>query len=127
NPALLGETGEIRWPECGQEFLDCRLVLELGRGAFARVFLAPQSELGGRLVALKVSWHGGAEAEVLGRLHHPNIVPVHSAATDANTNLTAVCMPYLGSATLRQVVDKVGALPAAPTDARFLLEVAGQL
>ena len=127
NPALLGEPAQVCWPECGQRFLDFQLVLELGRGAFARVFLATQPKLGGRLVALKVAWHGGAEAEILGRLHHPNIVPVHSADTDPDTGLTAVCMPYLGSATLRDVIEKLSAQPATPTDARFILKAAGNL
>lgn len=127
NPALLGPPSDICWPECGQTFLDFQLVLELGRGAFARVFLATEPKLGGRLVALKVAWHGGAEAEILGRLHHPNIVPIHSVTADPKSNLTAVCMPYLGSTTLRNVIDKLRGQPAAPTAADFFLESAGQL
>jgi serine/threonine protein kinase len=124
--ALLDDPAEICWPECGQTFLDFHLVLELGRGAFARVYLATEPKLGGRLVALKVAWHGGAEAEILGRLQHPNIVPVHSVHTDPNTHLTAVCMPYLGSATLCHVLDELRAGPS-PSAARFFLDVSGRL
>ncbi len=127
NPALLKEPAEICWPECGQVFLGFHLVLELGRGAFARVFLAKQPSLGGRLVALKIAWHGGAEAEILGPLRHPNIAKVESVDTDPESNLTAICMPYVGSATLRDVIDRLGAWPTAPTDARFFLDVAGNL
>jgi eukaryotic-like serine/threonine-protein kinase len=127
NPALLQDPADICWPAAGQMFVDFQLVLELGRGAFARVFLATEPKLGGRLVALKIAWHGGAEAEILGRLQHPNIVPVHSVHVDPNANLTAVCMPYLGSATLRDVLDNLRARPAAPTAARVLLDVSTKL
>jgi serine/threonine protein kinase/Tfp pilus assembly protein PilF len=115
------------WPQCGERFLDFQLVLELGRGAFARVYLATEPRLGGRLVALKVAWHGGAEAEILGRLQHPNVVPVHSVHAVPNTNLTAVCMPYLGSTTLSDVLDKLHARPTAPAAARFFLDVSSRL
>src|SRR5690242_5891816 len=42
-------------PEVGETFLGFRLVGELGRGSFARVFLAEQEVLAGRQVALKVT------------------------------------------------------------------------
>src|SRR5205823_4725341 len=42
-------------PEAGGQFLGFRLVGELGRGAFARVFLAEQGELANRQVVLKIS------------------------------------------------------------------------
>ncbi len=40
-------------PRAGDEVSGFRLLLELGRGAFARVFLAEELSLGGRLVALR--------------------------------------------------------------------------
>src|SRR5580765_8589829 len=64
----LAPAPEIRWPEVGETFLGYRLLLELGKGAFARVFLATESKLGDRLVAIKVAYHGAREAEVLGRI-----------------------------------------------------------
>src|SRR5262249_3065825 len=42
-------------PEEGVEFLGFRLLKELGQGAFARVYLAQQSGLANRYVALKVA------------------------------------------------------------------------
>src|SRR5262249_43254869 len=42
-------------PKPGDEFLGFRLVQELGRGAFGRVYLALQGDLADRAVALKVS------------------------------------------------------------------------
>ena len=42
----------------------------------------------------------------MGRLAHPNIVPVLSARFEESVGLTAVCMPYLGAATLTDVIDR---------------------
>src|SRR6516164_3989443 len=75
---LFADTPEIRWPEAGETFLDFHLKLELGKGAFARVFLATEPKLGNRLVAVKIGQRGGAEAEILGPIKHRNIVHVHS-------------------------------------------------
>jgi serine/threonine protein kinase len=104
NPALLEEREPIAWPFEGETFLGFRLLRELGRGAFARVFLAAEPDLGDRLVAVKVSPHGGHEAQTLGRLDHPNVVKVHAVRKDERSGLTAVCMPYLGGATLEGVL-----------------------
>ena len=101
--ALLGQPN---WPAAGDEFLGFELCEELGRGAIGRVFLARQPALGNRPVVLKLSVGGAAEAETLGRLAHPNVVPVFSVEEDAATGLTAICMPYLGRATLCDVLDR---------------------
>src|SRR3954471_23330257 len=42
-------------PSAGDDFLGFRLISELGRGTFGRVFLAAQFELANRRVALKVA------------------------------------------------------------------------
>ena len=47
-------TGVTELPEVGAEFQGFKLVEELGRGAFGRVFLARQGDLAGRPVALKI-------------------------------------------------------------------------
>src|SRR6516225_2228670 len=70
---LFPDTQEIRWPEPGEQYLDFQLKLELGKGAFARVFLATEPKLGNRLVAVKIAPSGAAEADVLGRIQHRNI------------------------------------------------------
>lgn len=113
----------IHWPfENGQRG-DFTIVRELARGAFARVYLATEASTGGRLVVLKCSLHGDAEARTLGRLAHPNIVPILSARIDDESGLTLVCMPYRGSATLEDVLDHFAAAEAAPHQAAFLLDV----
>src|SRR5262245_3708660 len=106
----------------GDHLLGFTLLRELGEGAFSRVFLASEEALGGRLVAIKVSVRGAAEAETLGRLNHPNIVPVHSFHEDPDTGLTLVCMPYLGNATLADLLDRVLPGPQTPGQARLILD-----
>lgn len=91
-------------PEVGSEFLGFRLVRELGRGAFGRVFLATQDELAGRTVALKVSVDVSGESRSLAQLQHTNIVPVYSVHHDHG--LHAVCMPYFGSTTLAHLLHR---------------------
>jgi serine/threonine protein kinase len=108
------------WPLVGQKWLGFELIAPLGRGSFARVYLARQPELGNRLVALKVSPHGRIEAQTLGKLIHPHIVPVHSVQSDPDSPLSAVCMPYLGAATLCDVLDHALRESWPPTTARAL-------
>jgi serine/threonine protein kinase/Flp pilus assembly protein TadD len=105
NSSLLGSSTPAHWPRAGQLWGDFLLLRELGRGAFARVYLATEQSTGGRAVAVKLSFAGDSEARTLGRLNHPNIVPVLSARADDATGLTAICMPFLGGATLTDVVD----------------------
>lgn len=116
NSYLLAGGQPSHWPGPGERFLGFELLRELGRGAFARVFLAAEPALGRRRVAVKVSLQGASEAETLGRIEHPNIVPVHSVQEERLSGLTVVCMPYVGSATMCDVLDKVfaggGAVPA---------------
>lgn len=114
----------IDWPRAGEERADFTILRELARGAFARVYLATEASTGGRLVVLKCSRHGDAEARILGRLAHPNIVPILSARLDERSGLTMVCMPYLGSATLEDVLDHLLAVEESPPrKASFFLEV----
>jgi serine/threonine protein kinase/predicted Zn-dependent protease len=92
------------FPEAGQTIADFVLVEELGRGAFARVFLAKEVELADRPVALKVSRRGSREPQTLARLQHTHIVPVHSHRIDAVSGLHLLCMPYFGRITLSRVL-----------------------
>jgi serine/threonine protein kinase/Tfp pilus assembly protein PilF len=113
NPQLV-ESLPPRWPQAGEDLLDLHIIGELGRGGFARVYLATQPALGHRPVAVKLSRGGGAEAQTLGRISHANIVPVYSVQEDPLSGMTAVCMPYLGSATLCDVIDRCSASALKP-------------
>ncbi len=104
----------IRWPETGETIGDFTLLRELGRGSFARVFLAVEARAGNRKVVIKLTAHSGDEAHTLGQLDHPNIVPLLSAPWIAETKLTAVCMPYMGAATLHDLIDRAFPLRDSP-------------
>ena len=74
---------------------------ELGSGSFAKVYKATEDGLGHRTVVIKVGAFGDYEAGTLGRLCHPNIVPIYSFTTDSN-GISVMCMPYMGRETLRE-------------------------
>jgi eukaryotic-like serine/threonine-protein kinase len=94
----------------GAELAGFRIILELGRGAFARVYLAEEISLGRRLVAVKVSRPDGDEPRILARLQHAHIVPVHSVYDDPATGHRFMCMPYFGGADLARVLRASGGL-----------------
>ena len=73
----------LRFPDVGEELFGFRLRYELGRGAFARVFLAEQMTLGNRPVAVKISAIEGREPQTLAQLQHTHIVPIYSVHEDA--------------------------------------------
>lgn len=94
--------GTRRAPRVGDTISGFKLVGELGRGAFARVFLAEQQTLANRLVALKVTLRRTSEAERLARLQHTNIVPVYSVHDEGSAQV--ICMPYLGRVTIADLI-----------------------
>ena len=64
------------------------------------------------------------QGETLGKLSHPHIVPVYWAQPEPGTRLTAFCMPYLGSATLAHVLNRVAGQSRVPASAQVILEAA---
>lgn len=104
------------FPLAPGRFLDFELVLELGRGAFARVYLARQSELAERFVALKVSRSFSDEPQRLAQLQHTNIVPIYSVHHAGP--LRAVCMPFFGGATLADLLAPLRGGDKLPTSGR---------
>ncbi len=101
-------------PSVGDELFDFRLRRELGRGAFARVFLAEQAGLADRPVVVKVSAIDGDEPQTLAQLQHTNIVPIYSVHEDARAGLRAVCMPYFGGDSLSRILRSVWAADLPP-------------
>jgi eukaryotic-like serine/threonine-protein kinase len=124
-------TAARSFPEAGQTIADFVLVEELGRGAFARVFLAKERELADRPVALKVSRRGSREPQTLARLQHTHIVPVHSHRIDAASGLHLLCMPYFGRITLSRVLAdpqvQAGDSGAVLAESLDRLDAAGEL
>lgn len=90
----------------GDRIDDFAVVQQLGRGAFARVYLARQLSMQ-RLVALKVSAGKGDEPQALAQFDHPNIVRVYDQRVldDGATHL--LYMQYLPGGTLADVVKRV--------------------
>jgi eukaryotic-like serine/threonine-protein kinase len=93
------------FPKSGDEFYGFELVEELGRGAFARVFLAREHRLANRLVVLKIATKANNEPLRLAQLQHTNIVPIHTAFRAGPFQV--VQMPYYGRQTLANVIDHV--------------------
>lgn len=113
-----------RFPEPGEHFLRFHLRSVLGQGGAARVFLADDEDLGGRLSALKVSPDRGEEPSIMGRLQHPHIMPVHTVVRDPESGLRGLCMPYRPGRPLDQVIRRMENLPALARTARTLLDAA---
>jgi serine/threonine protein kinase/Tfp pilus assembly protein PilF len=111
--------GLTSFPEAGQTFLDFRLLRELGRGAFGRVFLAEQKGLAGRRVALKIAADLVGESQTLAQLQHTHIVPIYSVHQAGP--LQAVCMPYLGKTTIAGLLAELARHPAPPRSGLGLL------
>lgn len=99
-------------PQVGEKFLDFLLEAKLGRGAFGHVFLARQGDLANRYVALKITADIGGEARNLAQLQHTNIIPIYSV--HRVKNLRAVCMPFLGRATLADLIYQIRDLQSPP-------------
>ncbi len=91
----------------GDRVDDFQIIMELGKGAFARVFLAQQLSMQ-RLVALKVGEQKNDESPVLAQLDHPNIVRVYDERTVGG--LQMVYMQYVAGGSLRGVVDRLASL-----------------
>ena len=113
------EADPTPFPEARQTIAGFHLVEELGRGSFARVFLAQERQLADRPVALKVARTGSREPQTLARLQHTHIVPVYSYRTDPATGLHLLCMPYFGRVTLARLLAEPS-VKVAPTGAELL-------
>jgi hypothetical protein len=101
---------------------------ELGRGGMGVVYRARQAALG-RVVALKMVLAGGhagaeelarfvAEAEVVARLRHPNIVAIHEVGK--HDGLPFFSLEYVEGGSLAQRLDRA---PLSPGQAARLVEV----
>lgn len=105
HPSTLANGDSPRWPEVGDSHLDLKLLEKIGSGSFSQVFIASESGVGERRVVAKLCSNANHEASLLGRLEHPNIVPILSVKTDRQKNLSAICMPYMGRTTLAHAIE----------------------
>jgi serine/threonine protein kinase/Flp pilus assembly protein TadD len=108
--------------EPGEVLGEFRLLAELGRGATGRTYLAAQSALADRPVVLKVTPRGHEEHLSLARLQHTHIVPLYAVADFPDRRLRALCMPFLGGATLARIGQILRDRPVDQRTGRDLLE-----
>jgi len=126
HPVALGAATPTKWPAAGEQVADFQILRELGRGGFSRVYLAVETTAGNRSVALKVSAAGSTEAATLGPLSHPHLT--HVLSSPRVGPWTIVAMPFVGTATLEDVLSvgwKSGRAES-PRSAGVLLEAAAQ-
>jgi serine/threonine-protein kinase len=106
---------------------------ELGGGGMSRVFVAEETALGRRVVVKVLAPSLAAELDaerfhreirIAASLQHPHIVPVHSAGE--GDGLLYYTMPFVEGESLRQHIDRFGALPLAEA-VRLLREIADAL
>lgn len=124
-----GSSSRAPFPKAGETVSGFELVEELGRGSFARVFLARETQLADRLVALKLSLRGSKEPRTLARLQHTHIVPVYSHHVDPDSGFHVLCMPYFGRVTLARVLTEIQGADAdlETLDGRSLVEALDRL
>ena len=108
-------------PEVGDEIGPYRLLRDLGKGGLARVFLAEQSDLDCRLVVVKVSTRITPEPRLLARARHSHIVEVLWHGLSDDGALQVLCMPFLGGATLADVLADRRRRSGRPRSGRDLL------
>ncbi len=99
------------------------IVRRLGAGGMGTVYLAEQLTVGNRPVALKVLLRKllddpafllrfQNEAASTGRIRHPNVVTIYESG-QSDDGSPYIAMEYLEGETLRQVLERRGALPLA--------------
>lgn len=123
-PRPPGDPVVLDLPAPGMQVGEFELRLELGRGAFGRVFLAEQKGLN-RRVALKVSLGREMTAEegkALGGLEHDHIVKVYSTFAPAGTNWHCLALQYVPGADLRAVILRLHHDGLTPASGRAVLD-----
>jgi len=107
--------------EPGDVLDEFELILRLGKGAFASVFLARQKSMQ-RLVALKVSADQGTEPQTLAQLDHPNIVRVYDQRGLPDRKLRLLYMQYVAGGTLQTVVNHASEIPIDDRSGKIIVD-----
>lgn len=105
----------------GQRVDDFEIRAELGRGAFASVYLAEQKSMR-RLVAMKVSHSSSSEPSTLSRLDHPNIVRVFDQRFLMEPTCVVLTMQYLSGGTLLDVLRLLRSTEQKEWNGKLLIE-----
>ncbi|QDT31815.1 serine/threonine-protein kinase [Thalassoglobus polymorphus] len=108
--------------QAGEVIDDFDLIMLLGQGAFAKVFLARQISMQ-RLVAVKVSADHGTEPQTLAQLDHDYIVRVHDQRIVETPPARLLYMQYLPGGTLESVTKRVRMTPVEMRSGQLLIDV----
>jgi serine/threonine protein kinase len=106
----------------GQVIDDFEVLLPLGQGAFASVFLARQISMQ-RRVALKITSPRGQEHATLAQFDHPNIVRIYDHRLLESHGWRLLYMQYVPGGTVRHLVEKVRQTLPQQRTGRLLFEV----
>ena len=107
--------------DVGQQIDDFDILLRLGEGAFASVYLARQRSMQ-RMVALKISRDHGSEPQTLAALHHPNIVRVYDQRVLADQRVRLLYMQHVPGGTLQGVLQLARSIPPALLNGKTVLQ-----
>ncbi|WP_165067899.1 protein kinase domain-containing protein [Paludisphaera rhizosphaerae] len=113
-------------PRAGDAIGPYVLERELGRGGFARVFLARQADLEDRPVVVKITTRPTREPWLLARARHPHIVEILTHAEVDDGELQLIAMPFLGGAALSTLLEHRRSQPAEgrrESSRRFLTDL----
>lgn len=108
--------------QAGGEIDDFELLMELGKGAFATVYLARQKSMQ-RMVALKISSDRGDEPKTLAQLDCKNIVRVYDVRDIDDPPCRLLYMRFVSGGSLHDVVARMRALDPDQRNGRALLAV----
>ncbi len=109
----------------GSQLDDFRILRQLGKGAFASVYLARQESMQ-RLVALKAASSSSEEPQALSQLDHANIVRIYDQRKLIDPPIVLLYMQYLPGGTLADCIKYMQSLPPHEWNGRRLLEVIDQ-
>ena len=87
----------------GDTIDDFDILLTLGKGTFATVFLARQNSMQ-RMVALKLSADHGSEPQTLAKLDHDNIIRVYDQRLFPAKSARLLYMQYAAGGTLSDII-----------------------
>ncbi|WP_245672363.1 serine/threonine-protein kinase [Nocardia anaemiae] len=118
--------GTLTGLDVGDRIDDFDLLLNLGSGAFARVFLARQRSME-RLVALKISHNHGSEPQMLAQLDHPYIVRVFDKRLLAERDLKLLYMEYVPGGTLLSLLQRAAETEPGLRSGQLLLDVVDEV
>ncbi len=109
----------------GTSIEDFDLLVPLGEGNFAKVFLARQRSMQ-RMVALKISADSGSEPQTLAQFDHEYIVRVFDQRQDAQRRVRLLYMQYVAGGTLAHAIRLVRQSALEKRSGKILVQAVAQ-